>query len=1088
MGDETGIVTILLGDVEGSTARWDADTHATATALRALHAEVDRVVVAHGGTRPVEQGEGDSFVALFPSPLDAVAAALDLQEDGDARRLRLRLGAHTGTPERLGDGRLGGPVLNRCARIRDLGHGGQTLLSTATRELVVDALPDGVTLVDRGLHRLRGLARPEHVWEVRPAGIAEEFPTLRSVGARPGNLPAELDPFIGRAVEQADLIRLLTAERLVTLTGAGGCGKTRLAIRVAAGVQDRFEGGVWFADLARVTEADELVGFVAGIVDADPALGRSAVDSIAAKLAGSPSLLLLDNCEHVVGAAAALVESLVGAATGLAVLTTSREPLGVPGEVAWRVPSLSTPDAVALFADRGARVRPGFVVEAELVDVVASICERLDGIPLAIELAAARVRAMSPASIAAGIADRFRLLVGGDRAVPRHRTLAASVEWSHSLLSDSEKALLRRLSTFVGGFTLDAAEAVAAASDLDRSEVLDLITRLVDRSLVTHDIDVHGADRYRMLETIRHFASERLIAADEATGARDRHMSHYLTLVEAAEPHISSGPGPWFDRVEPELANALAAVEWALASGQTETALRLAAASEPMYRWRGRPAGGMHVDRVLAATREASPELRGKLMATHAIGCIGIGQHQRANELAQRALDLVDDLGSADWHWVAHMALGEALLYQGDLAGARRHFLVLIDAGESATLQPAEPAVLVRLAMVAEAQGDMASGRKLADQAVLSARRLGRADTLGYTMFWAILPAGRNGDFAAMRALAGELVALAERLQDPLVTTLSAVAAALMAGWEGRWTDVEPRVIDLVDLADKAGLGIFDVFVHHFRAVAAAGETRLADATMHAEEALRLVSIQEQKFFAGWVSSLLGEVALARGDDQAAAAVFEAGRAESSATGDEHYEALNRRGLAAIARRRGDLDGAARTLVEVLSTVTRLGGCIDGPDTLEMLAGVLVEAGRAADGVRFVAAADAERGRIGTVRSGHRSLLVDPDLEAARAALSDGDFDAAWAEGAALSLEEAVAWATRGFGTRLRPPTGWNSLTPTELEVARLVAEGLNNPGIAARLFVSRNTVKTHVSHIFDKLGVTSRAELAAEVTRHTSH
>ncbi|MCI0345975.1 MAG: LuxR family transcriptional regulator, partial [Chloroflexi bacterium] len=336
-------------------------------------------------------------------------------------------------------------MLNRCARIRDLGHGGQTLLSTATRELVVDALPDGVTLVDRGLHRLRGLARPEHVWEVRPAGIAEEFPTLRSVGARPGNLPAELDPFIGRAVEQADLIRLLTAERLVTLTGAGGCGKTRLAIRVAAGVQDRFEGGVWFADLARVTEADELVGFVAGIVDADPALGRSAVDSIAAKLAGSPSLLLLDNCEHVVGAAAALVESLVGAATGLAVLTTSREPLGVPGEVAWRVPSLSTPDAVALFADRGARVRPGFVVEAELVDVVASICERLDGIPLAIELAAARVRAMSPASIAAGIADRFRLLVGGDRAVPRHRTLAASVEWSHSLLSDSEKALLRRL-------------------------------------------------------------------------------------------------------------------------------------------------------------------------------------------------------------------------------------------------------------------------------------------------------------------------------------------------------------------------------------------------------------------------------------------------------------------------------------------------------------------------------------------------------------------------------------------------------------------------------------------------------------------
>jgi predicted ATPase/class 3 adenylate cyclase len=517
----TGTVTLVLADVEGSTRLWETQPDEMTAALARFNQTLSKVIAAFGGVRPVEQGEGDSFVAAFARASDAVACALELQRTPLAP-IRLRIGMHTGEVQLRDEGNYAGPTINRTARLRDLAHGGQTVLSGATEDMAVDRLPAGAWLTDLGTHQLRDLPRPERVVQLCHPDLRNDFPPLRtpkSVGAH--NLPLHLTSFVGRGAQMTDLEKLLVDNRLVTLTGAGGAGKTRLGVEIAARIAAEFGDGAWYVDLAPITHPGVVTVTVARALGLPDQPGRSTMDTLLRFVRDRQMLVVLDNCEHLLDASAELVVALLVAAPGLTLLATSREPIGVAGEVSWRVPSLSLADeAIELFVDRARRARPDFAVEDDNAATLAEICRRLDGMPLAIELAAARVRALSPADILEGLRDRFRLLTGGARtAVRRQQTLRASVDWSHALLTEPERVLFRQLAVFLGGFDLDAAQAVAGGGDVERYQVLDLLALLVDKSLVVAE-NTGGRMRYRLLEMVRQYALEKLGESGEADPVR----------------------------------------------------------------------------------------------------------------------------------------------------------------------------------------------------------------------------------------------------------------------------------------------------------------------------------------------------------------------------------------------------------------------------------------------------------------------------------------------------------------------------------------------------------------------------------------
>ena len=630
----TGTVTLLLADVEGSTRLWETQPKEMTAALARLNQTVSETIAEHDGVRPVEQGEGDSFVAAFARASDAVAAALEMQR-APLAPIRLRIGVHTGEIQLRDEGNYAGPTINRTARLRDLGHGGQTLLSGATEAMVLDALPSDAWLSDLGSHALRDLPRPERVIQLCHPDVVNAFPPLRlSKAVVVQRLPVQLTSFVGRQEQLTQLRELLTQSRLLTLTGAGGAGKTRLAIQVAAGIAGEFGDGVWYVDLAPITDP-ELVPIIAarafGLPDQP---GRSTMDTLSHFVADRQMLVVLDNCEHLLDASAALVNALLGAAAKLTLLTTSREPIGVAGEMSWRVPSLPLGnEAIELFTDRARHARPEFVVTDENAAVVAEICRRLDGLPLAIELAAARVRALSLTEILDSLHDRFRLLTGGARtAVRRQQTLRASVDWSHTLLTEPERLLFRRLAAFLGGFDLDAAQAVAGSGDVQRYQVLDLLTLLVDKSLVVAD-ENGGRSRYRLLETVRQYALEKLGESGEADVVRTRHRDYYTALAALLDAPAGVNYEQRLDQAENEIDNLRTAVAWSLENSDVELALALASSLQPLWQARGRRREGLTwFDTALAALDAHQP---------------GLTPAERARALADRAL-LAAAMGAAD--------------------------------------------------------------------------------------------------------------------------------------------------------------------------------------------------------------------------------------------------------------------------------------------------------------------------------------------------------------------------------------------------------------------------------------------------------
>jgi predicted ATPase/class 3 adenylate cyclase len=567
----SGVVTFLFTDVEGSTRRWEADAQAMRAALAVHDKVLHTAIEAQGGW--LFKHTGDGVCAAFASPRCAVDAAVAAQR---ALELPVRMGIATGEAElRAGD--YFGAVLNRAARVMAAGHGGQILLAESTAVLL-----SGVDLVDLGPRRLRDLPNPIGVFQVQAAGLRTEFPALRALDASPGNLRPATTSLIGRESEAGEVQAAIKAHRLVTLTGVGGVGKTRLALDVAGRLVDEFPDGVWFFELAVVSDPAAVPDAVAAVLGITQQLGKSVAESVAAALEGRVRLLVFDNCEHVLDAAADLIEAILAASATTKIVATSREGLGIADERLWPVPSLDVgagvdSAAVALFVERAQHVSPRFTVgdDGEAAAVV-EICRRLDGIPLAIELAASRMAAMTAGEVRDRLDHRFRLLVGSRRGLERHQTLRHAVAWSYDLLGDTEKALLDRCSVFAGGFDLHSACAVAGSDDIDDYAVLDLLDALVRKSLLVADRSA-GRTRFSMLETIRQFAEDQLVARGEASEIRAAH-SRYFAGREADILALWDSPRQraaydWFTL---ELANLRTAFRWAADHGDLDVAAPIA--------------------------------------------------------------------------------------------------------------------------------------------------------------------------------------------------------------------------------------------------------------------------------------------------------------------------------------------------------------------------------------------------------------------------------------------------------------------------------------------------------------------------------
>jgi predicted ATPase/class 3 adenylate cyclase len=567
----SGVVTFLFTDVEGSTRRWEANADAMRAALAAHDKVLRSVIEAHGGF--MFKHTGDGVCAAFASPTAAVGAAVAAQQKLE---LPVRMGIATGEAE-LREGDYFGAVLNRAARVMAAGHGGQVLLADSTAVLL-----SGVDLLDLGPRRLRDLPTPVQVFQVRAPGLRTEFPPLRALDAGPGNLRPAPTSFIGRESELDEVQAAVKAHRLVTLTGVGGVGKTRLATEVAARLADEFPDGVWFFELAAVADPTAIPDAVAAVLGITQQPGKTVSESVAAALEGRLRLLVLDNCEHVLDAAADLIEAILTQSATVRVVATSREGLGVAQEQVWPVPSLDIgagidSAAVSLFVERAQGIAPSFaMVNGDESAAAVEICQRLDGIPLAIELAASRMASMTASEVRDRLDQRFRLLVGSRRGLERHHTLHHAVAWSYDLLDDTEKTVLGRCSVFAGGFDLQSACAVAGSDDLDEYAILDLLDALVRKSLLIADRS-SGRTRFSMLETIRQFAEEQLVASGAATEVRAVH-SRYFAQREADIMALSDSPRQReaYDWFTIELANLRTAFRWAADHGDLDDAAALA--------------------------------------------------------------------------------------------------------------------------------------------------------------------------------------------------------------------------------------------------------------------------------------------------------------------------------------------------------------------------------------------------------------------------------------------------------------------------------------------------------------------------------
>jgi predicted ATPase/class 3 adenylate cyclase len=790
----SGTVTLLFTDIEGSTRLWESERAEMAAALRRHDAILRDAIGRAGGF--VFKTVGDEFCAAFRTPLAAVSAALDAQRSladeawPTSRPVLVRMALHTGVCEEW-DNDYFGSTVNRTARLEAIAHGGQVLLSGATAALVADGLPDGVALRDLGQHRLKDLGRPEQVFQLQAASLVAEFPQLASLDnpELPNNLPMIISPFIGRDLELAEVRDLLRASRLLTLTGAGGSGKTRLALQAAAEMLGVRRDGVWFVELAPLTEPEQVPAAVAAVLGLPDPGSLQLAEAVIEALGCQDALIILDNCEHLIDNAAKFCDTGIRHCPKIRFLATSREPLGIDGERVYRVPSMSLPpgdaataddvahsDAVRLFAERAQLSDSTFVLDRSTALLVASICRRLDGIPLALELAAGRLTSMSLPQVSQRLDHRFRLLTGGNRnAMPRQQTLQATVDWSFGLLTAQEQQTLMRLSVFAGSFELEASETVCATETVDAWDVANLVGSLVDKSLVIAD-HLPGTVRYRMLETIRQYAAQELLRAAgdaEALSIRERHADYYLQLATAAEPKLKGhDQGQWLRHLDAEWDNLRAAFAHLAAHNRDDDVLALAVALTRLAITRGHAEVLSSLRHSVDQADQTPRSLLAAALVSAAIITMNLltkkpGERAASQQYAQRALEIARAVGDQ-----RQTALALAVVAEGTL------------------------------------RDDIGAAHRLAEEAVAAARQLGDAQLLGEVLQAAAFGAAEE----QKRGIHLEALSCAQQSGDDLI---AASAQHKLFGLDlhaGRIKDARAHVEEAVALAERGVGGDFFLY------------------------------------------------------------------------------------------------------------------------------------------------------------------------------------------------------------------------------------------------------------------------------------
>jgi predicted ATPase/class 3 adenylate cyclase len=947
----SGTVTFLFTDIEGSTSLWEHYPVPMRQAL-ALHDALLRATIeSHHGH--VFKSVGDAFCAAFPTAPDALAAAraaqiaLLAQDWTRVGALRVRMALHTGAAEER-DGDYFGPPLNRVARLLAIGHGGQVLLSQAARDL----LPADASLTDQGTHRLKDLQQPEHVFQLCAPDLPSEFPPLRSL--RNTNLPLQTTSFIGRDQEMAELKALFPSTSLLTLTGTGGCGKTRLALQMAADLAEDYPDGVWLVELAALSDGRLVAQQAASVLGLREPPGRSLTQTLTDHLKSRTLLLLLDNCEHLLADCALLAETLLRSCPHLKLLATSREALNIPGEQTWRVPSLLPPDpsrlpseekdlpavlmdydAVRLFVERAQAHRSDFTLTRQNGPAVAQVCHRLDGIPLALELAAARVRGLTAEQVAVRLEDRFGLLTGGSRTAPsRQQTLRATLDWSYDLLSEKERRLLGRLSVFAGGWTLEAVENVCAGAEIEEGEILDLLTSLLDKSLVAFEArpgEVEG--RYRLLETIRQYARERLAATGVAAGVQGRHLAYFLALAEQVEPHLT-GPEQvvWLARLEDEHDNLRSALAWCQGQEeQAEAGLRLTTALWPFWHVRGYYSVGRAYQ--AEALSRAGPAVRtqARAKALDGAGALAWRQsdYEAARALHEESLSIWRELGDKQGIAQSLHNLGIVAYHQGDYSAARalheESLSIWRELGDKQGIAQS----LNMLGNVANNQGDYSAARALHEQSLAIRRELGNKHGIASSLINLGNVAINQGDHAAAQALYEESLAITRELGNKHGIAIALENLGAMARRSGDYAQAHRLLTESLEWNRQLGLK------------------------------------------GGELVTELGLLAADMGDGAQARRWFAQALGEHRETGRPHYIAIDLEGLAHLARQQSDWDRAAR----------------------------------------LWGAAESLREAVGTPLLSEEREEYERDQAAVREALGEEAFAAAWVEGGAMTMEQAIAYA-----------------------------------------------------------------------------
>jgi predicted ATPase/class 3 adenylate cyclase len=841
----SGTVTFLFSDIEGSTARWEGTRDAMSSAVARHELVMRHAIESNNGY--VFGTAGDAFCAVFDRPLNAALAAIQCQRSLAAEDfsqvggLRVRMALHTGTADER-DGDYFGPAVNRVARLLSIGHGAQTLVSATTSELIEEELPADAALRDLGEHRLKDLSRAERVYQLSVRGLPDSFPQLRSLDEFPNNLPLQLTSFVGREHDVMEIKRLLSENRLVTLVGSGGVGKTRCAIQVGAELLEDFRGGVWLAELASISDPSLVTAQIAQALAVQEEPQRILLETVLSHLKHQRALLILDNCEHVIDDVRLVAGAILRSCPAVYVLATSLESLNISGEHVLPLPSLGVPrnddtataeraltyGAIALFSDRARAADSRFELTDENVPFAVEICRRLDGIPLALELAAARIRVLSPRQLAAKLDERFRVLTGGDRsALARHQTMRALLDWSYELLSDVERALFRKLSIFSGTFSLETASAVCAGLATDEIAVLDTLSSLVDKSLVQPDPSA-SIMRYRLLESTRQYARERLRESGDYSAVESTHAAVFLALAEHLEETYERTPdSEWFAKAVPELENWRAVLEWALGSRQdVVVGQRLAGGLRRVWSFLTAGEGRRWTRLALDTVEPSTPEpIVAKLDLAEAAINATLAQYKTSYAAAERALTRYRLLHDPHKIAEAQRHAGTALIYLGQVLEAETLLDEALITARKENDEKLSATILECLASAREQSNDFARARVLYSEA-LALHKRGGGDVMAVTRITNNLAEAEFRGGNALRALELARDALAairgQQYSESAARYLCNIATYLIA--LTRYDEARGSALESLSLASSIHNEMIALFaLQHMAAIAALG-------------------------------------------------------------------------------------------------------------------------------------------------------------------------------------------------------------------------------------------------------------------------